>query len=206
MCQWHCLLLSSRHLGHHLPPSMAVSPPAPPNFSHLSWDSPNQVHISQCQYFRKLDRTIHPEYKKRGKWAFNSKHNTFFFEKLQHLHFNVWIIFYSVGRRAAGSQRQQLKKKWKFPRAGCAFLSALSTPMTWRSTTDYSGHVNTGAAPQDTVFHVWLTLPESLTWKATFHNSTWPCYTREETYTHTLMCVCWHTDGTVYLNTSFIQI
>lgn len=28
-------------------------------------------------------------------------------------------------------------------------------------------------------------IPESLTWKATFHNSTWPCYTRKETYTLT---------------------
>lgn len=164
---------------------------ASPDFSHLSWDSPNQVHISQCKYFRKLLRTIYPEYKKKGKWVFNSKHNTLF-EKLQRLHSNVCIIFYSVGRRAAGSHWQQSKKKWKFSRTGCAFLSALSTPMKWRNTTGYSGHVSTGAAPQGTVFQVQLTLPESLTWKAIFHNPTWPCCTREETYIHTNVCMLTH--------------
>lgn len=117
------LLVSRNHVPGTLPSPVQQTPWSPPttkdgyvtsaspNFSHLSWDSPNQVQISQCKYFRKLLRTIHPEYKKSGKWVFNSKHNTFFFEKLQHLHFNVCIIFYSVGRRAAGSHWQESKKK-----------------------------------------------------------------------------------------------
>lgn len=55
--------------------------------------------------------------------------------------------------------------------------------MNWNNTKRYSGHLTYLSSPIDKVFQVLLMLPKSLTLKAIFCISTWPCYTREEIYT-----------------------
>lgn len=208
MTQWHPFSCPSRWLGHYLPPWETGSLTASPHFSQLSWDFLNQVYVSRQKYFRELHTGQYSLFwvQEKVKIGFLIQNKMLSSLKSSSISIFMFGSYYSVGRRAAGSHGQQLKKeKWKFPSTGCAFLYAPWTSMNWSNTKQYSGHLSYFSSPTDEVLHVLRILSKSLTLKATFLILTWPCYTREETYIHT-MCRCWHTAWRLCLNTSSIQI